>query len=131
MNWLQEILNDTGLTRYRLSQLTGISEAQLLKIIKNDVKMENVKYGQVVKILDILAMKDIEEEISTTNKKLNLTLPHSIKELLVEFLNSHFTELQYDRICETKTTEDWVFFDASEEDGEERTIEVTFSKQRR
>ncbi len=53
MNWLQEILDRTKISRYKLSQMTGIRESQLHMIIKNDVKMENVKYGQVIKILEV------------------------------------------------------------------------------
>ncbi len=66
MNWLEKILADVGITQYRLSKLTGISHQQIGKIIRTDVDMNDVKYGQVVKILSVSEalkndIKDVEK----------------------------------------------------------------------
>lgn len=55
VNWLQALLDQHGMTRYRLSKMTGIAESQFAAIIKNNTAMENVKYGQVKLIKDAFA----------------------------------------------------------------------------
>ena len=50
MNWLQKLIDENDMTRYRLSKITGIAESQLASIVNTDIKKEDVKYGHVVAI---------------------------------------------------------------------------------
>ena len=60
-NWLQELLDERGMTRYTLSKLTGIQQSQLASIVNSNIKKDNVKYGQVVAIEKVL-LGDSERE---------------------------------------------------------------------
>ena len=53
MNWLQKLLDENDMTRYRLSKITGIAESQLASIVNSDIKKEDVKYGHVVAIEEV------------------------------------------------------------------------------
>lgn len=53
VNWLQELLEENNMSRYRLSKLTGIFESQLASIVNNDIKKEDVKYGHVIAIEEV------------------------------------------------------------------------------
>ena len=52
MNWLESKLNEYNITRYRLSNETGISEQYLKKIIDNDISLMDLKHWQALAILD-------------------------------------------------------------------------------
>lgn len=53
VNWLQELLEENNMSRYRLSKLTGIAESQLASIVNGNIKKEDVKYGHVIAIEEI------------------------------------------------------------------------------
>ena len=63
MNWLQKLLDENDMTRYRLSKITGIAESQLASIVNSDIRKENVKYGHVVAIEKALFKMSEREEL--------------------------------------------------------------------
>lgn len=60
-NWLQKLLDDNKMTRYRLSKLTGIAESQLASIVNSDIQKENVKYGHILAIEKVFDTADSRE----------------------------------------------------------------------
>lgn len=52
LHWLDKLCKESGVTRYKISQITGIEQSHLCRIIKQDTPMDDCNYGIVKKILD-------------------------------------------------------------------------------
>lgn len=94
MNWLQKLLDENDMTRYRLSKITGIAESQLASIVNSDIKKEDVKYGHVVAIEEVFngsvaLQHKLIEDFKKANKTVKVMswelgegeLPHAYKGL--------------------------------------------------
>ncbi len=58
MNWLESLLNEHQVTRYRLSKDTGINERYLGKIIEKDIHIGDIKHWQALAIINYFQNKN-------------------------------------------------------------------------
>ena len=63
MNWLERLCKERGVTRYQVSKATGISQQYLMKIVKDDIPMDQLKFCYYRAICEFF---DIEKDLKNT-----------------------------------------------------------------
>lgn len=51
--WLTRLLTESGMSRYRLAQLTGISQQYLAKMTREQIPPEAIKYGHIQQLIRV------------------------------------------------------------------------------